>query len=891
MKKLLAILLLISVGLLVIIGINQKSSYSKFIKSRLTEFGERLEHKMDNPDQAAFRDFLQTVDPVERRVPVERLYEAQNEIDKNQYRSASKNQWEQIPTDMGGRTRALAWDPNDPDTAKVWAGSVSGGLWYNDNIYSVTSSWISVDDFWPSLSVSSIAFDPNNTETMYVGTGEAETAVIIYRESGGRGAGIMKSSDGGQTFSLLESTSNFFYVTDVVVRDEFGESVIYAGVSSGIYMGEVHNTSPSNGLYRSTDGGETWEQVLPEINGEVPPVSDIELSANGRMFVGTMNNVDGEKGSVIFTSDWGTFGSWTAYNDIADQIASNPEFNITGRVKIAAAPSDANIVYAFFAVGTTSELVQGFPVWHGYYILKSTDNGDSWTDINLPNGGVRNWAYLAWHAMVAKVDPNNPDVVWAGGLDLHRTDDGGNTWSQYSDWAAMYYGGGDDYVHADQHAIEYKPGNSEIAVFATDGGVFYTDNANASTIFADHNKDFNTLQFYSGKISPFAGNIATIGGLQDNGSLLYDGSPLSPNVMVSGGDGGYCYFDPANEGAYISTVYRNQMNIYKNANTYNYINEYESGTFTSPFAVNWTDQKIYANAMMFTGEYQDQILLISDFYSYGYSGGFYDANTGSTVPYSYMTLSPYYTDNDRLLVGTSDGHLFKVDVNGTAFTSTDITAQSFPEGFISSINYAGGDDTTIITFSNYGVESVWLTVDGGSNWTNCDGNLPDIPVRYAIFHPENSRQVMIATETGVWETIDVFAQPVEWTLDASFPYVRTDMLDMRAADNTLFAATHGRGQFTTTWNVADYTGIVDLVERSLRISPNPVQVSSVVKVKLPETGAFELVVTNAAGQMIERIKGEASEGEKIEFVAKHTGVQIVSLNLNGNKYQSKFIVK
>lgn len=891
MKKLLVIVLFISIGAVTIIGLTRKISYTDFVKTHFNKFGERLQHKMDNPDKAAFRDFIQTVDPETRNVPVERLHAAQKEISANQFRMSASKQWNQIPTNMGGRTRTLAWDPNDADTSKVWAGSVSGGLWYNDNIHDVTSSWMPADDFWPSLSVSSIAFDPVNTEIMYVGTGEAETAVITYRESGGRGAGIMKSLDGGQTWDLLESTSGFYYVTDVVVRDEGPNSVVYASVTSGVYMGEVHNTTPANGLYRSADGGETWEQVLPEIDGEVPPVSDIEIATGGRIFVGTMNNVEGLKGSEIFYSDAGTAGTWTRYNDIALQIASNPSYNMTGRVKLAAAPSHGNVIYSFFAVGTADQLTQGFPVWHGIYIMKSTDSGSTWTEINTPDGGSYNWAYLAWHAMVAEVDPNNPDVVWAGGLDLHRTDDGGTTWTKYSDWAMMYYGGGADYVHADQHSIAYKPGNSEIAIFATDGGVFYTENANGSTIFADHNVDYNTLQFYSGKISPFEGNIATIGGLQDNGSLLYDGSPLSPDVMVSGGDGGYCYFDPNIEGAYISTVYRNQMNIYKDYNTYNYINEYESGTFTSPFAVNWADQKIYANAMMFTGEYQDQILLISDFYSYGYNGEFYDVNTGSTVPYSYIVLSPYYTDNDRLLVGSSDGRLFKIDVDGTTFTPTDITGAEFPEGFISSINYAGGDDTTIITFSNYGVESIWLTVDGGINWTGCDGNLPDIPVRYAIFHPANSRQVMIATETGVWETTDIFAETVEWTLDEAYPFVRTDMLDVRAADNTLFAASHGRGQYTTTWDVADYTGISNSEIHKLSISPNPVRESNVVRVKMPEAGLFELTITNTAGQLIERIQGNTAEGEMVEFIAKQSGIQVVALELNGSKYMSKFIVE
>lgn len=891
MKKLLAISLLTIVALFVIIGLIKKSTYSDFIKSHSFEFGERMEHKMDNPDQAAFRNFLQTVDPEERRVPIERLYKAQNEISKNQFRSESKLVWWQIPTVMGGRTRTLTWDPNDTDTSKVWAGSVSGGIWYNNNIHDVSSTWMPADDFWPSLSVSSIAFDPNNTETMYVGTGEAETAVIIYRESGGRGVGIMKSTDGGETFSLLENTSDFFYVTDVIVRDEDGASVIYAGVSSGVYMGEIHNSVPLNGLYRSGDGGETWTQVLPEIDGEVPPVSDIELTADGRIFIGTMNNVDGEKGSEIFYSDAGTAGTWTRNNDIALQIDADPIYSMTGRVKFAAAPSDENVIYAFYSAGTTTEFVEGFPVWHGQYIMKSIDKGVTWTAVNLPDGGTRNWAYLAWHALVAEVDPNNPDVVWAGGLDLHRTDDGGTTWTKYSNWAAMYYGGGDNYAHADQHAIAYKPGSSEIAIYATDGGVFYTTNADGNTRFSDHNLNYNTLQFYAGKISPFAGNIRTLGGLQDNGSLLYDGNPLSHGVMVSGGDGGYCYFDPNFEGAYISTVYRNQLTVYKDESTYNYINDYQSGTFTSPFAVNFTDQKLYANAMMFTGEYEDQMLVVSDFYEYSYSGQFYNTNTGSTVPYSYIALSPYYVENDRLLVGTSAGKLFKVDFDGAAFTSDEITGDAFPAGFISTINYAGGDDTTIVTFSNYGIESIWLTVDGGLNWKNCDSNLPDVPIRFAIFHPENSRQVMIATETGVWETNNIFSANVEWTLDDSFPYVRTDMLDVRAADNMVLAATHGRGQFVAIWEKAQYNGLTEKIKHKLSISPNPVVANNKVKVIVPESGTFSLVVVNTSGQIVERIQGNANEGETIEFVAKQSGIQVISLELNGSRYETKFIVK
>jgi hypothetical protein len=138
---------------------------------------------------------------------------------------------------------------------------VTGGLWYNTNITSASNSWVPVTDFWPTLAVRCITYDPNAPMTFYVGTGEAETAIITYRESSGLGDGIWKSTDGGQTWNLLNSTTGFAYIPKIVVRNEGGNSVIYAAVVSGLYHG-VHQSTPSNGLFRSTDGGSTWTQVL-----------------------------------------------------------------------------------------------------------------------------------------------------------------------------------------------------------------------------------------------------------------------------------------------------------------------------------------------------------------------------------------------------------------------------------------------------------------------------------------------------------------------------------------------------------------------------------------------------------------------------------------------------
>jgi hypothetical protein len=172
----------------------------------------------DQPEMAALQDYYQTMDPVEHRVPQERLlkaYQQTQEMRKAHHQKYNEDlQWENIPSNMGGRTRAIMWDPNSASGNGVWAGAVTGGIWHNEDITDANSQWEAVDDFMASLSISSLCYDPNNSTTFYAGTGEAPTAIITYRESSGRGLGIWKSTDSGTSWSLLESTQDFAYITD-----------------------------------------------------------------------------------------------------------------------------------------------------------------------------------------------------------------------------------------------------------------------------------------------------------------------------------------------------------------------------------------------------------------------------------------------------------------------------------------------------------------------------------------------------------------------------------------------------------------------------------------------------------------------------------------------------
>ncbi len=875
-----------------------RSAYERFLKETAMPY-KNLKAEKDNdrekadlPDLAALQEFFMTMDPAEKRVTAERLpaaFERLKKMQAGQMKSGGLQlQWTGTDAEMGGRTRAIMWDPTVSN--KVWAGGVTGGLWYNNDITSSGSSWQAVNDMWDNLAISSITYDPLNPMTMYVGTGEAQTALITYRESGGRGVGIWKTTDGGVSWILLPSTSGFSYVTKMVVRAEGNNSVIYAGVVSGYYHGP-QQSQPTDGLYRSTDGGQNWQQVLPVIAGSNVPygVSDVALGADGRIYVGTMPNLNGNGGAVVLHSDNGTPGSWSVFDEIATLIPTMGYLPLPGRVVLATSASDANVVYAAFAAGIHDPSTQ--PIYRGLFIYRSDNKGVSWNEVITPEGDDT-WANLAWHAMTLGVDQNNPDVLYAGGLDLWRTSDNGANWDHLSDWARMYYGGGNNYVHADQHTIVYKPGSSSKILFGSDGGVFYTQNGNAaaaSLVFEQKNKHYNTLQFYSGAIHPGAGQNKFIGGLQDNGTLLYQGAPLTINSMISGGDGAYCFWDKDNSAVYLTSVYYNRYYLFNNGSQVNSINE-ESGVFINPADYSSEYNTLYANAVDFWGNNPDKMLRVSNIPANGI-GYFLTLNSGCTSYFSSVKVSPFSTAlSTNLFLGSVAGQLFKVKKANTYPETTQIGSPDFPAANISSIAVGGSEDTLLVTFSNYGVSSVWQTYNGGQSWNAVEGNLPDMPVRWAVYHPQNCKQALIATELGVWSTSNLGDANVVWTPQTNgMANVRVDMLTLRTSDNTVLAASHGRGLFTCTFNLDLNTSVSQWPETaspfSLLVLSSGIEIQSLAK--LPA----EYCIYNMSGS--EMLSGRLESGEVLHTVNTGTlahGMYLVKIQAGNHKLVRKVVL-
>ena len=775
--------------------LSKREKYSLFLKEHpfnnrpheeIYENEEQEESETDRPDLAWEQDYLRTMNPDLGRPTPENLSQIISMMNSDAIApvvpgSAAIPWIERGPNNVGGRTISLAWDPNDITQKKVWAGSVTGGLWYNNDITSSTSGWNAVNDFWANIAISCIAFDPINSQIAYVGTGEG------FGAAAGRGAGIWKTTDAGNSWSQITSTANFSYVNDIVVRNESGASVIYAAVDGG-YYGGIWNGVASAGLRRSTNGGSTWTQVLPNVTGQSSNyvAADIEISANNRLWIGTKSNSFGHGGGAVLYSDNGT--SWITSNTTT--VATSK-----GRVEIACSPSNANVVYAMVENNNAVSVLK-----------KTTNGGANWGNISTPvdaDTGIPGSDFSrgqAWYDLVMSVDPSNENTLIVGAVDLFITYDGGSAWSQISKWSNNnnLANLSCPFVHADQHAILYKPGSSSSVIFGTDGGVFYSSNitlaATTSNAITSRNKNFNVTQFYACAQHPTAGTNYFLAGAQDNGTQKFTSIGLNATTQASGGDGAFCFIDQNNPNYQISSYVYNRYYISTNAGadfSNTILNDNSTGEFIN------------------IADYDDNLHIL---YSYKSSGAIYRVKNVTTSPVSEtvtisplnsaasaMTVSPYSASSSTLFIGTDAGKLLKVTNANSTSSTTDIGSTSFPTGSISCIEIGASEMELVVTFFNYGVTSVWYTSNGGSTWVSKEGDLPDMPVRWALFNPDNRFEMILATELGVWGTTNFNTSTPNWTASNSgLANVRVDMLQMRKSDKQIVAATHGRGLFTSS---------------------------------------------------------------------------------------------
>jgi PKD repeat protein len=709
----------------------------------------------DGIEIALLEDMQSIVDPATNTVPLERLVVAKQYKDslvaERKTRGAIPGvTWTSLGSqNQAGRSRAVHVDLNDPTGHTVWVGSVGGGLWKTTNISVAQPQWTTNTQLLSNLSISDIVQDPSNTAIMYFCTGES------HGGSGAiRGLGVFKSTDSGNTWAQLASTNNSTY---------HWTTRMFVNTNGDVFV------CTESGLYRSLNGGNTFTKVLGQGMGITGANSnqcnDIERAANGDLYC----SLDG---SVHKSIDGGT--TWGAA--VTLPISA-------GRIEIACAPSDANYLYL---------LVEFNNVVNG--ILRSIDGGVSYTARTEPvdsDGGIPATDFSrgqAWYDLSIAVDPSNRDALWVGGIDIFKSPDGGSTWQQQSHW----YGANFQYVHADQHDILFDPFNPNKAYFVHDGGIDQTLNASAANVTTSYKGyNYNTIQFYACAMHPDTSAAYYLAGAQDNGTQQFTQDVFAPTYEVTGGDGAFCHIDQDEPiFQWTSYIYNNYRRSTDGGNNFIDVNFGNSGRFINP-----TDYD-NVNNIMYCARNSNQYMVWTN----PQTGNSTQNKTvtqfgGSQV--SCITVSP--NTANRVFFGSSAGKVVRVDnANGTTPVITDITGAGMPTvSYVSCIEVEVGNDQHIIAvFRNYGINNVWETTNGGTSWTAIDGNLPDMPIRWALFNPLNNNQVLLATELGVWSTDLLQGATTDWAAtNSGLANVRVDMLQTRASDRKVIAATHGRGLF------------------------------------------------------------------------------------------------
>ena len=656
-----------------------------------------------------------------------------------------------------GRVRAIWEDLGDATGKTVWVGGIDGGLWKTNDITLNPATWTPINDFFGNLAVASICQDPTDVNIMYFGTGEKAINADAVR-----GAGIWVSTDHGVTWSVMAGTANFWNISKLVC-DAGGN--LYVGCNS------ISNTS---GLQRYTKATATWTNITP--SGLDPRIPDIELSSTGRLHITCgYYNTAAASSAYRYTDNPATVtaSTWTA-----------PATTFTTQYNVDLA-SNGNTLYAL-----PSNSAFEVPT-----IYKSTNGGANWAATGATPAFTSG---QSWYNMAVAVDPTNANNVIVGALDCYKTTNGGTSWTKISEWV----GTTGQYVHADQQIITWRSNNQ--VLIGCDGGVHYS--ANGGTTISDRNEGLRIKQFYAIANHPTSTNYF-LAGAQDNGVHQLNNATIGGSIEVTGGDGAFVHIDQ-NEGQYQwgSYVYNQYRRSTNSGSTWTSVNYSSSaGKFINPTDYDDVNNIMYcsgvANAFVRWSNPQTG----STFTSVTMSG----LSSGKV---SAIKVSPY-TNHTVFFGGGGSGitpSLIKATAaNATpAFTSIIGAGMTTASANISCIELGTTEQNIIVVYSNYGVSNVWVTSNGGTSWTAVDGNLPDMPVRWAMFYPGDNTKAIIATETGIWQTTLINGASTIWDPETSFPNVRTDMLQYRASDGLLSAATHGRGVFTTIIGAAPSCGNV-----------------------------------------------------------------------------------
>jgi photosystem II stability/assembly factor-like uncharacterized protein len=705
-------------------------------------------------------------------------------------------QWRMIGPFRGGRTRAVSGVPSQPNV--FYVGAVDGGVWKTDD---AGRTWRPIFDEQPTQSIGAIAVAPSDPNVIYVGSGEG-----LHRPDLSVGNGIYRSADSGRSWKHL-GLADGQQICELAV-DPHNSNRVFAAV-----LGHPYGANSERGIYRSLDGGITWQQVLyrdDDTGGSAvaidPTHPDIVYAALWQTRLGPwedQNEFHGTGGGLFKSSDGGT--TWRPLTAGLPQRLS--------QINIALAPSAPNRLYA--TVGTNEP--GDYSSAAGLGVFRSDDAGESWTRITTdPRPALR---IGGGDLPVVRVDPSNPDVVYSTGIVTMKSNDGGKTWQPLRGAP-----GGDDYQN-----LWISPNDPRIVALVSDQGAVVTVNG-GQTWSSWFNQP--TAQLYHVSVTPtFPYRVC--GAQQESGSVCIasrgnDGEITERDWHPVGAiEYGYVAPDPLDPDV-IYGAGRNEVSKFhwSTGQTQN----------VTPIPVRGTQVRVDRTEPLLFSPLDPHTLYYAAnrLYKTSDGGATWEAISPDLareepgIPASVGALHVPNIEHQRgviyalgasprnidtLWVGTDDGLVWLTRDGGAHWSNvTPPTVTAWSK--VTQIEPSHFDvNTAYVSVSRMRVDDlhpyIFRTHDGGKSWQAIDVGLPpDAPVNAIREDPARNGLLFAATESAVWVSPD---EGEHWdSLQMNLPH--TSMRDLWIHDNDLIVATHGR----SFWILDDISRLRQIKTATLR---------------------------------------------------------------------------
>lgn len=710
------------------------------------------------------------------------------------------------PAIMGGRVADLAVHPSNPATWYV--GLASGGVWKTTNH---GASWQPLFDDMPTASIGDVTVAPSNPDVVWVGTGEPQN-----RQSSPYGGGVFRSVDGGRSWTDL-GLHDTRHISRIVVHPGNPDVAWVAAV------GHLWGANEERGVFRTTDGGRTWEKVLYHdadtgaidlvIDPNDPNTLFAAMYQRRRTVFGF--SASGEGSGLYRSHDGGD--NWELLTE------GLPEGD-KGRIGIDVFAGDSHLVYA--SVEASGREARG--------LYRSTDRGNSWERVSGNNP-------RPMYFSMVRVDPTNPDRIYMGGVSFQVSDDGGRSW-----WDRD----GAEGIHVDHHALWIDPANSDHLVLGNDGGI--ASSWDGARTWQHHN-NIAIGQFYEIGVD-MRDPYRVCGGLQDNSSWCGPSRTLDAYGIANddwtdvwGGDGFYNQPDPFDP-RYVFTESQGgnsgRVNL-ETGETLRMRPAYRRDD-DGRYSFNWNAPIVVSRHTEGTVYVASDHLMRSRDRGITWeeaSGDLTRAVDRDTLTIFGRPLSePHLSRNDGLgsygtistvdespitpeviWVGTDDGNVQVTRDGGATWTNTVDAVPDLPgPRYVSRIEASAHvEGRAYLTFDGHFDDDyspyVYVTDDFGGSWTRITSGLPDHSVNVVREHPRAPNLLFVGNEVGVFTSVD---RGLSWLpMRGGFPTVPVDDLVVHPRENDLVVGTHGR----SIWIADDIAPLeefsAELVARAAHLFP------------------------------------------------------------------------